>query len=90
MCVTNRQLELNPDFITYIKKHFEVKRVLDLSVYEKENRFIEGTRSIILDHKSKKAYACISLRTDQVLFIIACELSGYQPISFNATIPSGK
>jgi hypothetical protein len=42
--------------------HFEVKRVLDLSVYEKENHFLEGTGSIVFDHKSKKAYACISPR----------------------------
>tara|TARA_B110000027_G_scaffold107012_1_gene113801 strand:- start:307 stop:1128 length:822 start_codon:yes stop_codon:yes gene_type:complete len=90
MCATNRQLERNPDFIAYIKKHFEVKRVLDLSVYEKENRFLEGTGSIIFDHKSKKAYACISPRTDQALFISTCELLGYQPISFHANDSDGK
>ena len=61
-----------------------------MSVYEKENIFVQGTGSIIFDHKSKKAYACISPRTDQVLFIIACELSGYQPISFNANDSIGK
>ena len=90
MCATNRQLERNPDFITYIKKHFEVKRVLDLSVYEKENRFLEGTGSIIFDYKSKKVYACISPRTGQALFISTCELLGYQPISFHANDSDGK
>ena len=90
MCATNRQLERNPDFIAYIKKHFEVKRVLDLSVYEKENRFLEGTGSIIFDHKSKKAYACISPRTDQALFISTSKLLGYQPISFHANDSDGK
>ena len=41
-------------------------------------------------HKSKKAYACISPRTDQALFISTCELLGYQPISFHANDSDGK
>ena len=90
ICATNRQLERNPDFITYTKEHFEVKGVLDLSVYEKENLFPEGTGIIIFDHKRKKVYASISPRTDQALFISTCELLGYQPISFPANDSDGK
>ena len=64
--------------------------MLDLSVYEKENRFLEGTGSIIFDYKSKKVYAYISPRTGQALFISTCELLGCQPISFHANDSDGK
>jgi hypothetical protein len=54
--------------------------VIDLSHYESENRFLEGTGSIIFDHVHQVAYACLSLRTDRDLFVEVCKLLNYEPI----------
>jgi hypothetical protein len=84
MCATNRQYERRIDIIEALKKNFSIKNIIDLSIYEKEERFLEGTGSIIFDHNNKIAYACISPRTDKDLFIEVCSLLNYKPICFLA------
>ncbi len=60
-----RRFERNTEIIGELKKHFVVGRVLDFSAFEKRNKFLEGTGSLVLDHKSKIAYASISSRTNR-------------------------
>jgi hypothetical protein len=64
--------------------------VVDLSHYEQQNRFLEGTGSIIFDHDNKVAYACLSPRTDQQLFEEVCRELGYRPIHFLSFDHGGK
>jgi hypothetical protein len=44
---------------------FRIRRTLDLTHHEKEGRFLEGTGSLVLDHRHRVAYACRSPRTDE-------------------------
>src|SRR6185369_13365642 len=44
---------------------FEVLRTVDLTHHEKAGRFLEGTGSLVLDHRERVAYACRSPRTDE-------------------------
>ena len=52
----------------------EIEIINDYSLYENENRFLEGTGSIVLDRKSKKAYCSLSGRSDLSLFKKFCSL----------------
>ncbi|MEO6682040.1 MAG: arginine deiminase-related protein [Ginsengibacter sp.] len=89
MCTPNRRTERRMDIIEQLRKTHSIKEVTDFSVYEKVNRFLEGTGSIIFDHKNKFAYACLSPRTDKGLFINTCSFLKYTPVSFTAVDAGG-
>ena len=59
-------------------------------VYEKADRFLESTGSIIFDHVHRLAYACLSPRTDADLLQKLCETIGYQPIVFHSVDAKGQ
>ena len=84
MQAVNRQHERRNDILSTLKKDFKVSRVVDLSHTESDKRYLEGTGSIVFDHKNKTAYACISPRTEQELFTYFCHEIGYRSISFTA------
>jgi hypothetical protein len=90
MFAHNRRNERRKDIIDSLKKNFKVTNILDLSTYEKENRFLEGTGSIVLDRQNKIAYACLSPRTDKELFDKVCDYLHYKPICFHAHDKGGK
>jgi hypothetical protein len=90
MHAPNRRNERRNDIIDEIKEKFTVNNVIDLSGHEKENKFLEGTGSIIFDHINKLAYACLSPRTDEGLFVEVCKLLNYTPICFHAYDKNGK
>lgn len=69
---------------------FAVRRVLDLSGWESSEVYLEGTGSMVLDHRERVAYACLSPRTNpRPLEQFAAEL-GYAPHSFRASGPAGE
>jgi hypothetical protein len=81
---TNRQLEKRSDIVELLQKNYSVKNVLDLSHYEAEDKALEGTGSIVFDHKAKIAYASISPRTDKYILDDLCQQIGYKAHTFNA------
>jgi hypothetical protein len=84
MQAKNRQLERREDIINQLKQDFEITKTIDYSIYEQENRFLEGTGSIIFDHINQIAYACTSPRTDLELFKQLCSTLNYKAIAFQA------
>ena len=74
----NRRRERREDIITDLQKRYNVKNIIDLTSYEKENKFLEGTGSMVFDRKNKICYASISERTDKTLVEIVCNNLGYQ------------
>ena len=84
MMAKNRRLERREDILTNLKRKYKVKKVIDLSVFENEKKYLEGTGSVILDRIHKLAFACISPRTDKKLFKEYAEHIGYEPIYFSA------
>lgn len=81
----SRRNERNLNVLEQIKSNHEIKELINLSGKEKEEKFLEGTGSMVIDYKSKIAYACISPRTDIETFNETCGLLGLTPYSFNAT-----
>jgi hypothetical protein len=63
---------------------YRVSRLIDLTRHEAHGRYLEGTGSLVLDHRNRIAYACLSPRTDErVLDEWSIEL-GYRPVVLHA------
>jgi hypothetical protein len=90
MQAENRRLERREDIITDLEDKFKVGHVIDLSRFEADHRFLEGTGSMVLDRQHKIAYACLSPRTDKEVLELFCEQTGYQAVSFDAADEYGK
>jgi hypothetical protein len=90
MQAENRRLERREDIISKLEDTFKVAHVIDLSRFEAEHKFLEGTGSMVLDRENKIAYACLSPRTDKETLNFFCEQAGYKPISFEAVDAQGK
>lgn len=85
MFAENRRVERRLDILDEIqKKGYEIKEVIDLSHFEKEEKFLEGTGSMIFDHENNIAYGSVSLRLDEGLFRNFCERFGYEPVIFHS------
>lgn len=90
MFAPNRRLERRQDLIDSLKTNFKITKVIDISKYEAENRFLEGTGSIVFDHDNKLAYACLSARTDSGILDEVCAILNYKPVSFYSHDQAGK
>ena len=90
MFAENRRLERREDIINQIKEQFHVKEIIDYSETEKENRYLEGTGSVIFDHDNKIAYGSVSLRLDEELFRKFCSDFGFTPVVFHSYQTAGE
>lgn len=79
-----RRLERSQRIIANLENKFEVQASFDFSHYEDEERFLEGTGSMILDRVNKLVYACLSPRTDMGILDKFCQLTGYKKVAFHA------
>ncbi len=86
MLAENRRKEVRPDLV---KKLIPNASVTDLRPFTELNAFLEGTGSLIFDHKNKQAYACLSPRTHQRVLNEFAEKSGYRVFAFSAQVPTG-
>ena len=89
MLAPNRREERDPRVIKTIMEAAGTKNVLDLSGWEEQGEFLEGTGSLVLDRKSMVAYACRSPRTSEAVLNEFCNGLGYRPIVFDAVDNSG-
>jgi hypothetical protein len=85
MFAPNRRAERNKTTIAFLQQTFSIPTIIDLSYYENENKFLEGTGSMVLDRINKIAYACLSPRTNEEVLQKFCSLSNYSPCIFTAT-----
>lgn len=84
MYAENRRLERDQHLVQKFQEDFGITVVHDLSYYESESLFLEGTGSMVLDRENKIAYACISPRTNEQVLETFCRLSGYKAVLFYA------
>ncbi len=85
MFAANRRAERRKDILEILeKKHYiTIKDVIDLSRYEQEAKFLEGTGSVVFDHENKLAFTAISQRTEPGLVNKLCNKLGYTPVFFH-------
>ena len=86
MCAVNRRLERRPDILQILTKehNFQITEVHDFSHYEKENIFLEGTGSMLLDRVNKVVYAALSFRTDAKILNEFCKKFDYTALTFTS------
>jgi hypothetical protein len=87
----NRRLERRRDLLDEVAARcgYRIRRIVDLSAFENQGRFLEGTGSMVLDHEARRAFACRSSRTDESLVRHWAGLLGYEPVVFDALDAAG-
>lgn len=90
MAAPNRREERKGHFLEIIKRNFKVTRTIDLTHYEEEELFLEGTGSMILDRENKIVYACRSPRTNEKVLDDFCSQLGYTSVVFEAVDKNGQ
>lgn len=79
-----RRNERNPDAIELIKREYSSNKTIDLTHYEDQQMFLEGTGSLVLDHESKIAYASLSSRTHPDLVKEWAAKTGFEVVEFRS------
>ena len=89
MFAENRRLERQSDILRKLqKKGINIEITHDYSSFENQNKFLEGTGSMVLDRRKNIAYCSLSMRSDEELFIKFCNDLNYSPVVFNSTYES--
>lgn len=89
MYAENRRAERKQHVKDLIKQNFNRNNIVDLTGFEKEKLFLEGTGSMVLDRENKIAYACISRRTNKKVLDVFCKTMNYTACSFKANDENG-
>lgn len=90
MFAPSRRAEKREDIIDRLSADFVVKDLQDWSEFEVEGRFLEGTGSMVMDHRNQLIYAAISERTNLSVLEKFAVTNGYQAIVFLATDTAGR
>ncbi len=84
MAANNRRAERKKTALDTIAANFEIKKIVDLTAWESEGLFLEGTGVLMLDRVNKIAYASESPRCSKAVLDDFCGKMGYVPLMFNA------
>ncbi len=87
----NRRPERRREILEWLSRErgFRLREVVDLSPYEREGRFLEGTGSMVFDRPGKTVYASISPRTTATLLQEYGGKFGLRVVSFHACDAQG-
>lgn len=85
MFAENRRSE-RTKFLPNLKKLFfnETINIIDLTAFEKESKFLEGTGALVLDRINKIAYCSLSPRANEDVLNEFCKLNNYKPLKFHS------
>lgn len=89
MYAPSRRGERRADILDDLTRQYRVTRVRDYSGMEAQGQFLEGTGSMVLDHRARRAYACRSNRMSEPLMRRFCAEFGYHAIVFDGLGPDG-
>jgi hypothetical protein len=89
MFAENRRKERKETVLQFIREHFNIAQINDLSYYENSDKFLEGTGSMVLDRENKIVYACLSPRTNEEVLDHFCKLYQYSKVVFTAADSHG-
>lgn len=92
MASENRRREVQPQIIETVVRQlgFRERETLDLRPpHESRGEYLEGTGSLVLDHRLRVAYACLSPRTHPNALEAWARALDYEVVSFTARDPEG-
>jgi hypothetical protein len=90
MFAQNRREEKRDDILQQLANNFTIDHVFDWTEYEAEAKYLEGTGSMIIDHRNKFVYACISPRTHPAVVEKFAAANGYKAFTFPAVDNEGR
>jgi hypothetical protein len=94
MATPNRRTEklrLHDAENLFIKNNFLVKNIINVGPLGEQSLFLEGTGSMIIDHKNRVIYMAESVRSNRIQLNNFLELrSYYQSVVFHAISSNGK
>jgi hypothetical protein len=90
MMAENRRNERRRDIIDELSKTYNIEEIIDLTHFEKEGKFLEGTGSMVLDRRYKIVYACLSQRTHPEVLHAFADALDYELITFSASDENDK
>jgi hypothetical protein len=90
MYAENRRAERKQHVKEILGQKFNIANTIDLTAFENQNIFLEGTGSMVLDRENKIAYACISPRTHIEVLNDFCKKMNYTACSFVAKDTNGQ
>jgi hypothetical protein len=92
MLAPNRRAERREEILEFVVREgaFRVSRTVDLTHREAEEKFLEGTGSVVLDRAHRVAYACSSPRTDLDVLGEFAQLLDYELMTFDAADGDGR
>ena len=90
MAADNRRAERRPHLIDALRRKLGSRRVVDLTNWEAQGKFLEGTGSLVLDRVHRVAYAALSGRTDRELVEVFAAALGYRSLPFATVLHSGQ
>lgn len=80
----NRRAERRQDILDFLKKHYDFHVLLDLTHFEVDGKYLEGTGSIVLDRIGRIAYVCLSSRTHLEVLKAWQKVIDYELVTFEA------
>ena len=89
MFAENRRQERKPEVLHLLRRRMNHPKLIDLTHWEKENQFLEGTGSMIFDRDKRIAYACRSQRTSEKVLVDFCSRMNFDYILFDAVDKNG-
>ena len=86
MFAENRRKERSNDILESLvdSYNFRINGIKDLTSFEDNSKFPEGTGSMVLDRVNRVCYAAISVRTNEELVMNFCKEMKYKPVCFSA------
>lgn len=89
MFAENRRQERKPEVMDLLTRKLNHRKIIDLTHWEKEGEFLEGTGSMIFDRDKRIAYACRSPRTSENVLRDFCARMNFDSVIFDSTDASG-
>lgn len=90
MLAENRRWERRLEVLDQLKAAgVAIGDVIDLSEFEKEEKYLESTGSMVLDYENELAYACLSSRTDIDVMERFCDKTGFDAFTFDSLDKEG-
>jgi hypothetical protein len=90
MYSARRRRERRRDIIDHLRKRYRISEVVDYSACEQQEKYLEGTGSLVLDHVHKIAYASLSQRTHSKMLNRFCHDFGYEAVTFQSRGEDGR
>ncbi len=86
MFAKNRRDERREDIFDILvdEYDFTINEIKDFTGFENEDKYLEGTGSMVLDRENKICYASISERTDEIAVMQFCDNLKYRAVCFAA------